>query len=464
MKDTSSQNLDALFSGPRPMTVTELNGRIKQYLEREFNTLLVQAEVFEFKIHASGHWYITLKDDQSQISAVFFRNQNRYQRFKPRNGLQVIVRAKINVYAVRGQYQLQIDSIEPVGVGALQLAFEEQYRRLQAEGLFKAERKRRLPIYPRRVGIVTSPTGAVIQDILRVLERRNPGLDIVIAPARVQGEGAAAEIANGIRRLNQLNESGQRPIDVLIVGRGGGAAEDLWAFNEEEVARAIYQSAIPVVSAVGHETDTTIADLVADLRAATPSAAAELVSTGTAELMIRVDELQSSLQASVRYLILKRQSQLHRLINSPGFNSTANIARNNLQRLERLMQNAAQSLTSRLQRVRFTIHNSQLALARLDLRRPLVEYSKRIAALDLLAQQSIKTRLNHHQMSFATIAGKLHALSPLAVLARGYTMTTDTASNIVTRARDVQPGQNLVVHYADGLIDCDVVSIKLKED
>ncbi|MFM8392435.1 MAG: exodeoxyribonuclease VII large subunit, partial [Acidobacteriota bacterium] len=277
-------------------------------------------------------------------------------------------------------------------------------------------------------------------------------------------EGAAKEIAEGIRQLNRLAATGERQIDVMIVGRGGGSAEDLWAFNEEVVARAIYESAIPVVSAVGHETDTTIADLVADLRAATPSAAAELVSTGSADLMIRVDELETSLHNSMRYLILRRQSRLQRLVGSPAFSSTASRARNNRLQIERMMQSAARSLAARIGRARFSIHNSQLALATIDLRRPLVESSKRLAALDLLARQSVESLLIRQRMRLAHLGGRLHALSPLAVLARGYTMTTDSTTRLVTRAAELEPGQNITVHFADGLIDCDVVNIRLKEE
>lgn len=464
MKDSYSQSTEGLFAERRPLTVSEITGQIKSRLERDFTNLYIQGEITDLKKYPSGHWYFKLKDENTQINAVFFKNQNRYLRFDLRNGQQVILRGRLSLYMQRGECQIQVESAEPVGVGALQLAFEQQVRRLQAEGLFEKERKRRLPLYPKRVGIVTSPSGAAVHDILRVLERRNPGLDIVIAPSRVQGEGAAKEIAEGIRQLNRLAATGERQIDVMIVGRGGGSAEDLWAFNEEVVARAIYESAIPVVSAVGHETDTTIADLVADLRAATPSAAAELVSTGSADLMIRVDELETSLHNSMRYLILRRQSRLQRLVGSPAFSSTASRARNNRLQIERMMQSAARSLAARIGRARFSIHNSQLALATIDLRRPLVESSKRLAALDLLARQSVESLLIRQRMRLAHLGGRLHALSPLAVLARGYTMTTDSTTRLVTRAAELEPGQNITVHFADGLIDCDVVNIRLKEE
>ncbi|NDD64067.1 MAG: exodeoxyribonuclease VII large subunit, partial [Acidobacteria bacterium] len=245
----SRKPLDQLFAGPRAITVSDLTFQIKSGLERQFTGLLVQGEISNFIVPSSGHWFFSLKDEQSQIRAACFKGINRLIRFKPRNGLSVLVRGRLNLYVPGGYYQIQVDSIEPQGIGSIRLAFEQQYQRLQAEGLFEPGRKRKLPLLPRRVGVVTSPTGAAVSDILRVLERRNPGLDVVIAPVRVQGEGAAREIADGIRQLNRLSKRDDYPIDVLIVGRGGGSAEDLWAFNEEEVARAIHGSEIPVVSA-----------------------------------------------------------------------------------------------------------------------------------------------------------------------------------------------------------------------
>src|SRR5262245_21169549 len=289
MNDSSSKLLAALFAESRVFTVSELTERVKDLLEAEFFALHLQGEISNYKRHSSGHWYFTLKDSESQLRAVFFKQWNRLMRFEPENGLEVRVRGRLSLYEPRGEYQIVIETMEPVGVGALQLAFEQQVKRLAAEGLFDEARKRPLPMLPRRVGIVTSPVGAAIRDMLQILERRNRSIDVLITPVRVQGTGAAREIADAIRLLNQHSKKSAHKVDVIIVGRGGGSIEDLWAFNEEQVARAIYESEIPVISAVGHETDFTIADLVADLRAPTPSAAAEIVAREASDLTNRIE-------------------------------------------------------------------------------------------------------------------------------------------------------------------------------
>ena len=256
----------------RVVTVSELAQQLRELVEQRFPAVWVEGEISNFKVYGSGHAYFTLKDPEAQLRAVLFRNRARRIRFEPKDGLHVLAFGSLEVYAQRGEYQLVVELLEPRGLGALQLAFEQLKTRLGAEGLFDARRKRPLPRFPRKIGIVTSPSGAAIRDMLRVIGRRFSGLSIVIAPARVQGDGAAAEIVQGVRDLNALGD-----VDVIIVGRGGGSLEDLWAFNEEVVARAIAASNVPVISAVGHEVDVTIADFVADLRAPTPSAAAELV-------------------------------------------------------------------------------------------------------------------------------------------------------------------------------------------
>src|ERR1051325_5088234 len=263
--------LEQLLKERRALSVSELTAEIKILVENRFVDVWVEGEISNFKRHSSGHWYFSLKDEGATLRCASFRMQNRLIRFTPEDGLSVRARGRLSLYEARGEYQLLVESLEPVGVGALQLAFEQLKRRLDADGLFDIGRKRELPILPRTIGVVTSPTGAALRDIIRVLTRRNEAVNILIAPARVQGEGAAEEIAAAIENLNRQPE-----VEVIIVGGGGGSIEDLWAFNEERVARAIHASRVPVISAVGHETDFTIADFVADLRASTPSAAAEL--------------------------------------------------------------------------------------------------------------------------------------------------------------------------------------------
>src|SRR6185369_7848976 len=275
--------LEQLMQQRRALSVSELTARLRTVVEREFFDVYVEGELSNFRRHSSGHWYFSLKDDGASLRCASFRMQNRMIRFVPADGLHVIARGRLSIYDARGEYQLIVEHLEPVGAGALQLALEQLKKRLADDGLFSTERKRPLPILPRCIGVVTSPTGAAIRDILRMLKRRNEAVSVMIAPVRVQGDGAASEIARGLRLLNSRTE-----VDAIIVGRGGGSTEDLSAFNDEAVARAIYKSRVPVISAVGHEMDITIADLVADLRASTPSAAAEMVASARDEMCARV--------------------------------------------------------------------------------------------------------------------------------------------------------------------------------
>src|SRR6476646_10468922 len=298
----------------RIYTVTELTVRVRDHLEERFFEVWVEGELSGCRLYNSGHLYFTLKDSSSLLKGLMFRSALRYLKFKPADGLRVVARGKISVYEPKGEYQIVCEHLEPQGLGALQLAFDQLKKRLQAEGLFEAARKRALPALPKKIGIVTSLDGAAIRDIIKVLRRRYPNAQIVIRPARVQGEGAALDIARGLRAITRV-----RGVDVVIVGRGGGSIEDLWAFNEEVVARAIANCAVPVISAVGHETDTTIADFVADRRAPTPSAAAEIVVAAKDEFIGRIDALQKRLRASARARVQTIGRRLHGLEVRPAF-------------------------------------------------------------------------------------------------------------------------------------------------
>src|SRR5438067_2834462 len=309
----------------RPISVSELTTQIRAALENRFMGVWVEGEVSNFRAHNSGHWYFTLKDEFAQVRAACYRSSNQRIRFRPEDGMQVRARGRLSVYEPKGEYQLIADSLEPVGAGALQLAFEQTKARLQAEGLFAPELKRAIPMFPKRVGVVTSPNGAAIRDIVHVISRRTRSVHILIAAARVQGDGASDEIVRAIRFLNEHHQRALRQgssdggIDVMIVGRGGGSIEDLWAFNEEAVARAIRSSAIPIISAVGHETDFTIADFVADLRAPTPSAAAELVAAHEEQLCAQLESLAASLARSLRLRVTAERSRIQQLAYSRGF-------------------------------------------------------------------------------------------------------------------------------------------------
>src|SRR2546425_6512 len=309
----------------RPLSVSELTNSVRIALEARFASVWVEGEISNFKAHSSGHWYFTIKDEGAQLRAKCFRSANSRIRFRPTDGLNVRARGRLTVYEARGEYELIVEALDPVGAGALQVAFEQLRNRLQAEGLFAQELKRPLPVFPGRVGVVTSPTGAAIRDILNVISRRTRTVHVLFSPARVQGEGAGSDIARAIKLLNEHHDRALREnrkddlVNVLIVGRGGGSTEDLWAFNEEEVARAIRASAIPVISAVGHETDFTIADFVADLRAPMPSAAAELVAAQEDQICTRLEQLATNLPRLVRFKIIDSRTRVQEYAMSQAF-------------------------------------------------------------------------------------------------------------------------------------------------
>ncbi len=454
MNDSSSKLLAALFAESRILSVSELTGRIKDLLEVEFFALHVQGEISNYKRHHSGHWYFTLKDSESQLRAVFFRQWNRLMRFEPENGLEVRLRGRLSVYEPRGEYQIVVETMEPVGVGALQLAFEQQVKRLATEGLFDEARKRKLPLLPRRVGIVTSPVGAALRDVLQILERRNRGIDVIIAPARVQGPGAGREIADAIRLLNKHAKKRGNEIDVIIVGRGGGSMEDLWAFNEEHVARAIYESDVPIVSAVGHETDYTVADFVADLRAPTPSAAAEMVAADSTELLSRIDELQLSLGRVMNFYLLLRRAQLRELVESRGFVETAGAVLSLANRRRELELRAARALKENLRSTRSKLNELQLRLGATDFHAPLAIKAARLESFNQRLKRAVQRLLERKQHGLAVKAGKLEMLSPLAVLGRGYTLVKDESGHLISRAASVKHGQNLTLQFEDGDVSC----------
>ncbi|HEX9004121.1 MAG TPA: exodeoxyribonuclease VII large subunit, partial [Blastocatellia bacterium] len=421
-KSPASKLIASLFAEQRVFTVSELTGQIKDTLESEFFALQVQGEISNYKRHHSGHWYFTLKDSDAQLRGVFFRQWNRLMRFEPENGLEVRVRGRLSVYEPRGEYQVIVETMEPVGVGALQLAFEQQVKKLAAEGLFDEARKRPLPMLPRRIGIVTSPVGAAIRDMLQILDRRNRGVDIIITPVRVQGTGAAREIADAIRLLNQYSIKSGDQVDVIIVGRGGGSMEDLWAFNEEQVARAIYESGIPIVSAVGHETDFTIADFVADYRAPTPSAAAEIVTREADELNARIEELYVRLSREMSYYLLRRRSDLRDLIESRGFAQTANSVSRLSNQCRELEARAVNALKQNLRQAESRLDSAARRLVVTDLRAPLAVKATHLENLEQRIGRALQRILENQRHRLALTSGKLDVLSPLSVLGRGYAL------------------------------------------
>jgi len=418
------------------LTVSQLTEQLRSAVEERFPAVWVEGEISNFKVYGSGHAYFTLKDEGAQIRAVLFRNRTRRLRFEPADGQHVLAFGSLEVYAQRGEYQLVVELLEPRGLGALQLAFEQRKARLGAEGLFEAARKRPLPRFPRKIGIATSPSGAALRDMLRVLGRRFAGLNIVIAPCRVQGEGAAGEIAQAIADLNALGD-----VDVIIVGRGGGSLEDLWAFNEEAVARAIAGSKVPVVSAVGHEVDFTIADFVADLRAPTPSAAAEVVVREKRALADSLADLRVRLGRAVARPLRDLERRLDQV-------------RGRLQRAADGMHRGAayrvDLLTARLRSA------SPYARLRTD--------RHRLERLEARLFGAMGRRLAGDRHRLSASAGRLGSLSPLAVLSRGYSLTRTPDGRIVRAASQVAPGDPLSVLLHEGRLDCRVERTREHDD
>ena len=436
------------------LTVSELTREIKDLLEMTFSDLWVEGEISNLRVPPSGHTYFTLKDDLSQIHAVLFKSQARRLRFDPEDGLQVICRGRLSLYEKRGEYQLILEAMEPKGIGALQLAFLQLKERLEKEGLFDVGRKRPLPMLPRKIGIVTSPTGAVIRDMLHIIDRRFENVHILLYPVRVQGEGASAEIAEGIDYLNQQGE-----VDVIIVGRGGGSLEDLWAFNEEVVARAIYRSRVPVISAVGHETDYTISDFVADLRAPTPSAAAELVVREKRETKNTIHSLTIRLENQMLQTVQEVRthlSHLRRIMGDPKRRIEEHLLRVD-ERVNRMV--LVTSWTLKRDREQYLRHRSNLFL-----RNP----RQRIQNVRLLLSQkqkdlaqNVKHGIEIQKKRLEGMLGKLDSLSPLAILKRGYSITRKTPSlQIVRSASQVREGERVEVKLHEGTLLCGVERAK----
>jgi exodeoxyribonuclease VII large subunit len=440
-------------SAPQPKVyqVSELTRAIKTQLEREFVSLWVTGEISNCKHHSSGHLYFTLKDNRSQIPAVMFRSSNRLLRFRPADGLAVMAYGFVTVYEPRGQYQLQVERMEPRGKGELQLAFEQLKEKLAREGLFDAARKKPLPLLPRRIGIVTSPSGAALRDICRILHLRFPNLELVLYPAQVQGDLAGFEIATGIRMMNRLGG-----FDVLIVGRGGGSLEDLWPFNEEGVARAISTSRIPVISAVGHETDFTIADFVADVRAATPSAAAEMVVARKEHFLERVTNLERELGDGLGRWLETIGRRVERLAEHQAFGAVRHRVAMSDQRLDEARFRARASIDRRLQEAGSHWAGAFRHLEALRPDRRLKEARARLEHLSALLSARDRARRTAGEARLGETVARLEALSPLAVLGRGYSLTWNQDGELVRDATRILPGEPVRVTLHRGRLDCRV--------
>ena len=449
--------------GPRPprrraWSVSELTDRIQGALETEFVDVWVEGEVSNLKLAASGHFYFSLKDERAQIRAVVWKTDARLLRFRPQDGMKVLARGAVRLYPPRGEYQLSVQVLEPLGKGSLQQAFEDLKERLGKEGLFDPSRKRPLPMLPRRIGVVTSPTGAVIRDILRVLRARYANLAVLLYPARVQGEGAAEEIAQGIAALNRIPG-----LDVLIVARGGGSLEDLWAFNEEKVARALAASRLPTISAIGHETDFTIADFVADLRAATPSAAAERVVQAKEDLRARIAALDRRRDACLRLLLARVRARVQAAAAHRVFAAERGRLRVQAQRVDALTTRAETGLVRHLERGRDRARRFRERLEAFRWDRQLGARRERLARHSDRLRSLLRAGLDARRAGLTRLAAQLDGLSPLAVLGRGYALVWDEARSLLLRdARDAETGRRLRIRLHRGALRATVDSREIE--
>ncbi len=439
-------------------SVYDITSEIKRSLDK-LGIIWIQGEISNFKRHTSGHFYFSLKDQKAQIRAACFKNNNMYLKFRPEDGMEVLARGRLSVYEPRGDYQLIVEYMEPVGLGSLQMAFDQLKEKLRKTGLFDEAHKVPLPLLPQKVGIVTSPTGAAIRDMLRILKRRNASLSVLLYPAKVQGQGAAEEIAAGIRYLNS-----RKDIDVIIIGRGGGSIEDLWAFNEEMVARAIYESELPLISAVGHEVDFTIADFVADLRAPTPSAAAEMVSGAREDLRMSVNSLTARLNQAVRRLIERRRLSFERLAHNKAFAVAPGKIRDLQQRFDEAMLRLAQAMRQLTDRIRHREQVLSTRLNKVDLRR-FIDHKREILVRNRQELISgIRALLYRQRSRFQIAVGKMDALSPLAIFQRGFALCRDAQGTIVKNAAVVSRGDKVSVTLAAGELDCRVEDINITNE
>ncbi|HHT5015932.1 TPA: exodeoxyribonuclease VII large subunit [Citrobacter koseri] len=435
-------------------TVSRLNQTVRLLLEQEMGQVWISGEISNFTQPASGHWYFTLKDDTAQVRCAMFRNSNRRVTFRPQHGQQVMVRANITLYEPRGDYQIIVESMQPAGEGLLQQKYELLKAKLQAEGLFDQQYKQPLPSPAHCVGVITSKTGAALHDILHVLKRRDPSLPVIIYPTAVQGDDAPGQIVRAIERANARNEC-----DVLIVGRGGGSLEDLWSFNDERVARAIFASRIPVVSAVGHETDVTITDFVADLRAPTPSAAAEIVSRNQQELLRQIQSAQQRLGMAMDYYLANRNRRFTQLFHRlQQQHPQLRLARQQTM-LERLRQRMNFALDNQLKRA---ASRQQRVLQRLNQQNPqprIYRAQTRIQQLEYRLAENVRARLSATRERFGNAVTHLEAVSPLSTLARGYSVTTATDGKVLKQTRQVKAGDVLTTRLSDGWVESEVKGV-----
>jgi exodeoxyribonuclease VII large subunit len=441
---------DELHPTRRIWPVRELVSQVRELIEEQYGDVWVEGEISNYRPAPSGHLYFTLKDADAQLPIVLFRRQAMLLRFRPEDGLHVLVRGRVSVYEQRGQLQLVAETMQPVGAGSLQLAFEQLKERLKAEGLFDAARKRPLPSFPRTVGIITSPTGAVIRDFLNIVARRHSGLSVLIVPVPVQGDQATAEIEAAIDHLNNATLHGTPLVDLIVLARGGGSLEDLAAFNSERVARAIASSSLPVVSAIGHETDFTIADFVADLRTPTPSAAAELITEAQHRIAEHLAAHDQRLQRAARFQLLQARQRLTRLPVSRAETRVSMFLHRSAQRVDDLSQRLDSALDQTLRVRQSRVVELAACVLRHDPRQALAQARERLLACRIHLDRSAERRIHTAAAALSSLDARLHSLSPLSVLDRGYALVLNAEGALVRSSAQLAPGNLLTTRVADG--------------
>jgi exodeoxyribonuclease VII large subunit len=439
--------LGLTFSAPerKIWAVRNLLAAVRTRVEREYSDIWVEGEISNFRAHDSGHLYFTLKDENAQIRAVMFRSQARLLRFRPEDGMQIILRGRVTIYEGRGELQLSAEYLEPKGAGALQIAFEQLKAKLEAEGLFDQQRKKPIPALPRCIGIVTSPQAAALRDILNILQRRHHSASVLIYPAQVQGETAAGEVSNGIRYFNRVKN-----VDVVVIARGGGSAEDLAAFNHEGLARVVASSNIPVISAVGHETDFTIIDFVADLRAPTPSAAAELVIRSRQEIEDQAESLRQRLARAMRYRLLIARQNLTEVAQHGTFARMMDGINQRQQRLDDLRFRVEKAQRKLLEQNRRRWEHASAAVRHYDARRVLAGLQRDLASKTASLASTMRTALIRQRGRLEQIESGLRALSPVAILERGYALVFDSKGQLLKDSAHVQTGDAISARLAKG--------------
>ncbi|WP_017727018.1 exodeoxyribonuclease VII large subunit [Halalkalibacterium ligniniphilum] len=443
------------------LTVTEVTRHLKGVIEHDelLQDVWIRGELSNFKLHSRGHMYFTIKDENSRMQAVMFAGNNRFLRFKPDNGMNVLVRGEVNVYEPFGQYQFYAKEMQPDGIGSLYLAYEELKERLEKEGLFREEVKKPIPSISMNIAIVTSPTGAAIRDMVTTIKRRFPVARITLLPVLVQGSEAPASIARAIEQANLANV-----FDVIIVGRGGGSIEELWAFNEEIVARAIYRSTIPVISAVGHETDYTIADFVADLRAATPTGAAELAVPDMVELIQRIDGLVHRMRRAVVERATSEKHRLERLQKSYAFRYPEQLIRQKEQEFDQVFERLKGHLVTRLADEKARLMQIDKDLARCHPSSRTKDAQIEVERLTLALKRNMQQQLQFKQQQFNQCIAGLNLLSPLRVMERGYSLAYNQENKLIKSTQQATVGTRIDLQVIDGMIACEVKSIKPKND